>query len=179
MKYKNSLVSLLKPVELPKIHNSRDKLITNYDQPQQMDLILTENNEKCFQNQQLTWMKVIARKGLSLHEHVMGRSDSKNRNVVEQGIDIANLASKCSHNFSSIKVIFNFNRGVTKSIKSVLENKLNIQVNCDDLHEDPYPEDLEILLDDYFDEKVTSVPEVYEFDDSRVNLDVTTRGVNA
>lgn len=96
LKHKHSLIHLLKPVELPKIHNSgnRDKMITNHDQTQQMDLIVEEENEKCFDGKQLVWMKVIARKGLSLHEHVMGRSDSKNRNVVEQAIDIVELASR-------------------------------------------------------------------------------------
>jgi len=176
LKHKENLIHLLKPVELPKIHNSgtRDKIITNHDQPQQMDLIVEEENEKCFDKKQLVWMKVIARKGLSLHEHVMGRSDSKNRNVVEQAIDISKLASKCSHNHSSIKVIFNLNRGVTSCIKSFLESKLNIKVNADEVHDDPYPEDVELLEDEYYGETLTPVPEFYDFQEETVNLDVTT-----
>lgn len=155
---------------------------------------MTEFCEKSFQNQRLVWTKLIARKGTSIHEHCLGRSDSKNRNILDQAIDIAELSSFQKYNFSSVKVNFIFVRDVTRSIKQVLEERLNIQClgpidpeTFQDLPvsvvEDPYETDYQLILEEFFEifeeedmggSSPTAVPNFHLFDSTKVNLDVTT-----
>jgi len=135
-------------------------------------LVTYTENQKCFENKQLTWIKVVARKGLSIHEHCLGRSDSSNRTLLDQVVDLAFLAAKTTHHFSSIKLVLHFKRGVTKSIKKFLEEVLNIQVEAEEIISDPYENEYEILLDEY--DEVTRVPESYNLDLTAVNIDITT-----
>ena len=137
-----------------------------------IDLVTYTDNPKCFDNKQLTWIKVVARKGLSIHEHCLGRSDSSNRTLLDQVVDLSFLAAQTTHHYSSIKLVLDFKRGVTESIKKFLEKVLNIQVNADEVFPDPYENEYEILLDEY--DEVTRVPESYDLDLSTVNIDITT-----
>merc|ERR1712071_627220 len=110
----------------------------------------------------------------SMHEHCMGRSDSKNRNIIEQAIDLAKISEKSTHNFSSIKVVFNFRRGVSNAVKKLLKKELNIEVLASEIFDDSYPEDMELLQDEYFDEPLIKVPQSFHYNQNSLNLDVTT-----
>ena len=176
IKNKENLVAFLRPYS-----NSKEDLNQN------IDLIFTKNNPKSFKSKQLVWTKLIARKGTSIHEHCLGRSDSKNRNILDQAIDIAKLSESVKYNFSSVEVNFVFTRGVTETVKEVLESKLNINCLGDDSNSssnleilpDPYDTDRELILEEFFDEEdenysITPVPNFHFYNSDKVNLDVTT-----
>ena len=190
---KSELVAFMRPYQKT-LKDSNGSTEIN----QNIDLILTENCPKSFKNKRLVWVKIVARKGTSIHEHCLGRSDSKNRNLIDQAIDISNLAQNIKYNFSSVKVRFIFIRGITETLKYCLEEKMNIQcqnfknfetnnqkTNSLEILPDPYPEtDRELILEEFFDENEynnveietgpKSVPDICHFDSEKVNLDVTT-----
>lgn len=193
---KDNLVAFLRPYSCTLCNNNNEKNsssscsnISNNNNNeheeinQSIDLILTQKNENSFKSKQLVWTKLIARKGTSIHEHCLGRSDSKNRNILDQAIDIAKLSRNIKYNFSSVKVNFVFTRGVTNTVKEMLETKLNISCQPGkigdslELLPDPYETDKELIIDEFFDEdhqEIISVPEFHFYSSDRVNLDVTT-----
>jgi len=151
---------------------------------QNIDIILTEKCQKSFKNTRLVWVKIIARKGTSIHEHCLGRSDSKNRNLIDQAIDISNLAQDLTHNFSSIRIRFIFLRGITETLKFCLEEKMNIQCRSEEILKDPYETDRELIMEEFFDDdeynnfEIENSPKMLPdrclYVSDKVNLDVTT-----